>query len=185
MSSAIALKQQQEDPKSGHVGTLSKEQCALLRTCYTNMFVIYGILQSDQFQNCGFKSQDITKNAKQNGTKSNNDKYNESAEFVSAMEMYSSEDLRKAFWILTGADDPDILLLRFLRARKWDVEKAINMLISALKWRLQFGVDEIIKGGELGMEKYFAERGVKGLRVQFTSGKSFIGGTDNEGRPIT
>ncbi|RGB43364.1 CRAL-TRIO domain-containing protein [Rhizophagus diaphanus] len=189
MSTAIALKQQQEDLKSGHVGTLTKEQAELLRICYTNMFAIYGIIQSEQFQNYGFKSQNKIKNGIKNknlnGTKSNNDKYNESAEFISAMEMYSPEDLRKAFWILTGADDPDILLLRFLRARKWDVEKAIIMLISTLKWRLQFDVDKIIKGGELGMEKYFAEKGVKGLSIQFTSGKSFVRGTDKEGRPIT
>ncbi|CAG8583914.1 19004_t:CDS:2 [Rhizophagus irregularis] len=158
MSTAIALKQQQEDSKSGHVSTLTKEQAELLRICYANMFVIYGIIQSEQFQNY---------------------------EFISAMEMYSPEDLRKAFWILTGADDPDILLLRFLRARKWDVEKAIIMLISTLKWRLQFDVNNIIKGGELGMEKYFAEKGVKGLSIQFTSGKSFVRGTDKEGRPIT
>ncbi|GET01526.1 CRAL/TRIO domain-containing protein [Rhizophagus clarus] len=136
-------------------------------------------------QNCEF--QDKTKNGHKhkNGTKSNNDKYNESAEFISAMEMYSSEELRKAFWILTGADDPDVLLLRFLRARKWDVEKAIIMLISTVKWRLQFDVNEIIRSGELGMEKHFAEKNIKGLRIQFTSGKSFVRGTDNEGRPIT
>ncbi|RIA92224.1 CRAL-TRIO domain-containing protein [Glomus cerebriforme] len=195
MSTSIALKQQQENPNSGHVGTLTKEQLVLLRTCYTDMFVIYGIIQSDRSQNGSFKSSTtqnkvkngykLAGNKHSNGLKSNNDKYNESTEFISAIEMYSPEDLRKAFWILTGADDPDILLLRFLRARKWDVEKAVVMLIATLKWRLQFDVEEIIKGGELGMEKHFAEKGIKGLKVQFTSGKSFVRGTDNEGRPVT
>jgi hypothetical protein len=192
MRTAIALKQQQEDPKSGHVSTLTKEQLELLRLCYTDLFIICGIIQEDRsqsnsstVQNKENKIKNGYKNSNSNGTKSNNDKYNESAEFTSAIETYSPEDLRNTFWMLTGADDPDVLLLRFLRARKWDVEKALLMLVSTLKWHLQSGVKEIIKGGELGMEKYFAEKNVKGLRTQFTSGKSFVRGTDNEGRPIT
>src|SRR5437868_5943014 len=127
MSTAIALKQQQEDLKSGHVSTLTKEQLELLRICYADMFVLYGIIQEDLSKSDSSTVQNKAKNSyklaenkrsNSNGIKSNNDKYNESAEFTSAMETYSPEDLRKTFWMVTGADDPDILLLRFLRARK-------------------------------------------------------------------
>jgi len=36
-------------------------------------------------------------------------------------------------------------LFRFLRARKFDVPKAKEMLINAEKWRKEFGVDKIVK----------------------------------------
>ncbi|CAI2166250.1 2981_t:CDS:2 [Funneliformis geosporum] len=180
MSTAIALKQQQQDPKSGHVGTLTKEQFALLRKCYAAM---YAIQNTNEGETSRFRNGD-SKNKPKNGMKINYDKYNESEECMSAMKIYSPEALRQASWLLIGADDPDVLLLRFLRARKWDVENAISMLVSSLKWRLQIDVRAIVEGGELGMEKYFADRGVKGLKSQFISGKSFVRGTDYESRPI-
>jgi len=40
-------------------------------------------------------------------------------------------------------DDPT--LLRFLRARKFDVDKAYIMFTDCEKWRKEFGVDEIVK----------------------------------------
>ncbi|EPS95002.1 hypothetical protein FOMPIDRAFT_1062919 [Fomitopsis schrenkii] len=39
----------------------------------------------------------------------------------------------------------DALLLRFLRARRFDVEKAKAMLISCEQWRKDFGVDDLVK----------------------------------------
>ncbi len=35
--------------------------------------------------------------------------------------------------------------VRFLRARKFDVPKAKEMLLNAEKWRKEFGVDKIVK----------------------------------------
>ena len=39
----------------------------------------------------------------------------------------------------------DATLLRFLRARKFDLAKAKLMIISAEEWRKSFGVDELVK----------------------------------------
>ena len=39
----------------------------------------------------------------------------------------------------------DATLLRFLRARKFDLAKAKEMFIACEKWRKEFGVDDIVK----------------------------------------
>ena len=39
----------------------------------------------------------------------------------------------------------DATLLRFLRARKFDLVKAKQMLIAAEEWRKSFGVDDIVQ----------------------------------------
>lgn len=49
------------------------------------------------------------------------------------------DDITSAFSMLT------IPLVRFLRARKFDLAKAKAMLLSAEQWRKEFGVDDITK----------------------------------------
>ncbi|KAF0525728.1 CRAL/TRIO domain-containing protein [Gigaspora margarita] len=224
MSTAIALQQQLEDPTSGHVNTLTKEQASLLRDCWAVTFILQGITTDDipeiKQNNANVSSNSTVngrhgkKNKEQNvietfskyskmarkmredksasnasrtasnGSSRSNDKYNESSEFLSALVLYTPEELHRAAWKVIAADDPDVILLRFLRARKWDVEKAIIMYISTLKWMLQTNVRDIVEGGEEGLENYFAGKDLEGLKHQFTSGKSFARGTDKDGRPV-
>ncbi|KAG8748333.1 cytosolic factor, phosphatidylinositol/phosphatidylcholine transfer protein [Ceratobasidium sp. 428] len=51
-------------------------------------------------------------------------------------------------------DDPT--LLRFLRARKFDLPKAKEMIISCENWRKDFGVDDIVKYGVLLSDRLVA-----------------------------
>lgn len=120
------------------------------------------------------------------------DKFGQTAEFKAAIANTPPEELRRAFWSMVKHDHPDALLLRFLRARKWDVEKALVMMISTMHWRLdEMHVDDdIMKNGELGALEQVTSTDAKTKKnsedflTQLRMGKSFLHGLDNEGRPI-
>jgi len=120
------------------------------------------------------------------------DKYGQTKELQEILEKRTPEELRTAFWTMVKADHPDALLLRFLRARKWDVDKALAMLISTMHWRsAEMLVDEdVIKHGEGGAQEdsQSSDKAVKkegeDFLQQLKLGKSFLHGTDKEGRPI-
>ncbi|OCH86026.1 hypothetical protein OBBRIDRAFT_821263 [Obba rivulosa] len=67
----------------------------------------------------------------------------------------------------------DATLLRFLRARKFDVEKAKQMIIACEQWRKDFGVEEIVKNFDFKekaeVDKYYPQ---------------FYHKMDKDGRPI-
>lgn len=76
-------------------------------------------------------------------------------------------------------DDPDSIALRFLRARKWNVNAAVAMLASCIKWRIEQDVDSILHRGEEGMGKTST-----GFLLQLEKGKTYTQGFDRSGRPV-
>ena len=120
------------------------------------------------------------------------DKYGQTKEFYKVLDSQSPEDLRTAFWSMVKHDNPDALLLRFLRARKWNVQNALIMLIATMHWRRQemHVDDDIMRRGEAGAaeDSKSPNGGVKreghDFLAQMRLGKSFLHGTDREGRPI-
>ncbi|KAF9870401.1 cral trio domain protein [Colletotrichum karsti] len=120
------------------------------------------------------------------------DKYGQTKQFLEALASQSPEALRATIWAMVKHDHPDALALRFLRARKWDVDKAFVMMISTMNWRLaEMKVDdEIMKSGEEGAleASRSADANTKKLGQDFMaqarSGKTFIHGVDKTGRPI-
>ena len=120
------------------------------------------------------------------------DKYGQVKEFHTLLDKQPPEELRKAFWSMVKHDNPDGLLLRFLRARKWNVQNALVMLMATIHWRLEeVKVDvDIIKRGEGGAleDSKSSDAAVKregtDFLTQMRMGKSFLHGTDKEGRPM-
>ncbi len=119
------------------------------------------------------------------------DKFGQTAEFKAAIANIPPEELRRTFWMMVKHDHPDALLLRFLRARKWDVEKALVMMISTMQWRLnEMHVDDdIMKNGELAAMQTTsgdakAKKNADDFLTQLRMGKSYLHGLDIEGRPM-
>lgn len=120
------------------------------------------------------------------------DKHGLGKEFKAAIATTPPEELRSAFWSMVKHDHPDGLQLRFLRARKWDVHAALVMMISTMHWRAQemHVDDDVIKEGELGaLEASKTGDSTKkkhgdDFLAQLRMGKSFLHGTDKEGRPM-
>lgn len=73
-----------------------------------------------------------------------------------------------------GSDNPDVLLLRWLRANKWNIDQSVQQLIDTLTWRHQFNIKQILSEGEFKLNQQ-----------EIQSGKSFIIGKDQMGRPVT
>ncbi|EPE02735.1 phosphatidylinositol transfer protein csr1 [Ophiostoma piceae UAMH 11346] len=124
---------------------------------------------------------------------SEDDKYGQGKQFEEALASLSPEAIRSTVWSMVKHDHPDALVLRFLRARKWDVDKALVMLVSTMHWRSQemHVDDDIMLKGEAGAVADAASSADEKLKTvgedflaQMRMGKSYIHGTDKMGRPI-
>ncbi|KAG0017543.1 hypothetical protein BGZ81_010700 [Podila clonocystis] len=91
----------------------------------------------------------------------------------------SVEQLRPALWNNILGDHPDSLLLRFLRARKWNVNNGLNMILKAFKWRLEDDIEEVKSKSEEELNAKY-----RGFKLQMEMGKSYLHGTDKNGRPV-
>lgn len=120
------------------------------------------------------------------------DKFGQTKDFQKALVDMKPEEIRTTFWNMVKQDNPDALLLRFLRARKWDVKKALIMLISTIRWRLlEVNIDDdIMRNGEHLALKQSKSSDPKEKKkgedflMQMRMGKSFLHGVDKHGRPI-
>ncbi|KAL7619959.1 phosphatidylinositol transfer protein csr1 [Parahypoxylon ruwenzoriense] len=120
------------------------------------------------------------------------DKWGENKAYLDTLATHAPEQIRATIWSMVKHDHPDALLLRFLRARKWDLQRALVMLMSTMNWRCSESHvdDEIMANGEEfaaineksgdGKSKKLAEDFLSQIRM----GKSYCYGIDKAGRPI-
>ena len=129
---------------------------------------------------------------KEEETSTAEDKHGLDKEYKEALASQSPQELRDTMWSFTKADDPDAMLLRFLRARKWNVHDALVMAIATIHWRgkVVHLDDDIMRTGEGGaLEMSTTGSGVnkknsEDFLAQLRMGKSFLHGEDKEGRPL-
>ncbi|GAW24533.1 hypothetical protein ANO14919_141200 [Xylariales sp. No.14919] len=97
----------------------------------------------------------------------------------------SPEAFREGLWGFILSEHPDALVLRFLRARKWDVKAAVAMLVSAVDWRAERNIAEaIIHTGESVGLKADPSADEQGFIAQYRSGKSYVHAKDRENRLV-
>ncbi len=120
-----------------------------------------------------------------------NDKHGQTKDYQRALASQSPESLRDAFWSMSKHDHPDALLLRFLRARKWDVQAALVMMIATMHWRsTEMHVDDdiMVNGEEAALKESKSANAAEkkegdDFMAQLRMGKSFLHGADKDGRP--
>lgn len=95
--------------------------------------------------------------------------------------------LREAFWGMVATDNPDSTMLRFLRARKWEIDAAYDMLTNTLRWRLEMRINEIVSLGETGLieELNLTKKGLgDAFREQLKKKMVTLGGPDRQARGV-
>ncbi|KKP02241.1 hypothetical protein THAR02_05654 [Trichoderma harzianum] len=195
----------------GHVGNLTPEQEEKLRQLWQAFFQLCGVLEDNASASTNTAAQGKAEPAeaekkrrfgvfKRKGNEkaaaasevAEDDKYGQTKHFQEVLATNSPEAIRETFWSMVKHDHPDALALRFLRARKWDVDKALVMLVSTMSWRhSDMKVDlDIMANGEEGavVNAREGEKDAKKVGEDFLAqlrmGKSFLHGVDKQGRPI-
>ncbi|KAI8951648.1 CRAL-TRIO domain-containing protein [Xylaria longipes] len=165
--------------ESGYVGTLTPEQEDKLRQLWT---LVLDVFESD----AGRSAADPQDPPGSREAPS-------SAHYEVGLDKRPpSVNLRATWLAMLKQENPDALLLRFLRARKWDVSAAFAMLRAALDWRRdEMRVDEeVLPKGEpwcLRMEKNGTGKEKKDageFLEQFRMSKVYLRGVDRHGRPV-
>ncbi|KAG5952139.1 hypothetical protein E4U53_001505 [Claviceps sorghi] len=114
-------------------------------------------------------------------------------EFQTVLRGHTVQSLRAMVAGVVKHEHPDALMLRFLRARKWDINQALLMMLKALVWRSTHARvdDDVLRRGEAGAADDerngddAAQRLGGDFLKQMRLGKSFFHGVDRENRPIT
>lgn len=109
-----------------------------------------------------------------------------------ALANMTTDELHQGFLTSFKNENPDVLMLRYLRARKWDVCNAFAMMVAAVEWRVkEMRVDEVLVNGELHALKQeqntanpSEQKEGSSFLAQSRMGKCFLHGVDKIGRPI-
>lgn len=189
-------------PLPGHVGGLTIKETDMLKQLWTRLFKLFQQKgDPNEYKPPSDKKEE--QDTKKGGWFSSGNKAAEKKDYFvgatedpqwlslpleKAMPLIPGPKLQRTFWNMVNIDNPDAVCLRYLRARKWDLDAAYNMLVNTLRWRLVNRVDDIIALGENGLRDELNRLKPKLGDIfieQLGSGKAYLGGPDKEGRGIS
>ncbi|KAL9939495.1 hypothetical protein V8E36_001312 [Tilletia maclaganii] len=172
---------------TGYYGNLTDEQKQKLRDFWEGFFDVLSRAKGSGAggaKNGGVENEEFETDPK----KSNIPKGDEAKDAKKAeeerkamndlIEEYGADVVRDCVWRFCAGDAPDTGMLRFLRARKWDVDRAIAMLGATLKWRLDTKVDDIAEAGDEKNQK------IEKFLDQQASGKVYAYANSAQLQPI-
>ncbi|KAG0043441.1 hypothetical protein BGZ83_011406 [Gryganskiella cystojenkinii] len=171
----------------GRLGHLTAEQTIKLQQFWVKLYDIFdGKTQFDQTAPSSFKGQ-AREEENPDGTpaapvqKSGWFGRGKSAsESGPVAPRFTGAQLHKTFWKLTMMDHPDLIVLKFIRARKWVLEDAMKMFLNALKWRIVERLDELIELSDVELDAKYPK-----FIQQMKIGKGYLRGADPLGRPMS
>lgn len=102
----------------------------------------------------------------------------ESKDMQAFLLQHGGAALRREFWAIVKGEHPDAYMLRCLRARKWDVNRALAIIGSTCAFRVQYNISRIMKEAELGLIK------TRGGYNIMNNGISYVRGATAAGEPV-
>ncbi|KAF9912137.1 hypothetical protein EC991_000547 [Linnemannia zychae] len=99
---------------------------------------------------------------------------------ANAVPRFTGKQLHRIFWKITMMDHPDLVVLKYIRARKWVIDDALKMVLNALKWRVVEQLDELVELSDVELDAKYPK-----FIEQLRSGKGYLRGADPLGRPLS
>ncbi|KAF9908040.1 hypothetical protein EC991_010284 [Linnemannia zychae] len=173
-------------PVDGRLGHLTQEQTVKLQQFWARLYDIFdGKTPFDQTAPSSFKGQ-----ARDDGEGADAPAPAKTGWFgrgkaaesngVAAAPRFTGAELHKTFWKLTMMDHPDLIVLKFIRARKWVLDDALKMFLNALKWRIVERLDELVELSDVELDAKYPKF-IEQMRI----GKGYLRGADPLGRPMS
>ncbi|KAF9091047.1 hypothetical protein BGX27_002083, partial [Mortierella sp. AM989] len=163
-------------PTDGRLGHLTPEQTEKLKQFWVRLYEIFDDKATfDQTAPSSFKGQaregeEAAPAPEKKGWFSRGKSASESGtEVVAPAPRFSGKDMYEAFWKVTMMDHPDLIALKFIRARKWVLEDALKMFLNALKWRIVERIDELSELSDVELDKKYPK-----FIEQMQKGKGYL-----------
>ncbi|KAG0255085.1 hypothetical protein BG011_005327 [Mortierella polycephala] len=177
-------------PTEGRLGHLTPEQTEKLQQFWVRLYDIFdGKTAFDQTAPSSFKGQNRDDDAAAPapvqkagwfGRGKSSASLTGSEKAAAPAPRFSGADIYKAFWKLTMMDHPDLLVLKFIRARKWNLDDAMKMFLNALKWRIVERLDELVELSDVELDAKYPK-----FLEQMRVGKGYLRGADDLNRPMS
>ncbi|KAG0089932.1 hypothetical protein BGZ93_009588 [Podila epicladia] len=174
-------------PTEGRLGHLTPEQTEKLQQFWVRLYDIFdGKTQFDQTAPSSFKGQardaeEAAPAEKKSGWFGRSKAAEPAVEKAAApAPRFTGDQLQKVFWKLTMMDHPDLILLKFIRARKWNLDDAMKMFLNALKWRIVERLDELVELSDVELDAKYPS-----FIAQMKMGKGYLRGADPLDRPMS
>lgn len=169
-------------PEPGRINNLTPDEEQKLKDMWAHILMYLGYISQDLTAvPSSLTSHEEHKKKKSGwfGRKTDPKKGKQEAElqsFQSAVKNMTADEVQNAIFTMTKVEHPDNILLRFLRARKWDVNSAVFAFGEMLQWRKDSDIESVFNRDEEAAGQYHIK--------QLSSKKCYLYGTDKKGHPL-